>query len=186
MQPLDARRALAAIGAGRLTPLPTCDDHRRPTSSRAGKGETLRLYGIDPILGPDLLSTLRAMGHGDEICIADANFPAVSNARRLIRVDAADAVRVADAILSLMPLDTFVPNAAFVMQVVGKPKDAPPVYDLFQKAIDARQKGFKLARIERFKFYERARTCFAIVATGERRLYGNLILTKGIVRPEEQ
>jgi L-fucose mutarotase len=144
------------------------------------------LYGIDPLLGPDLLHALRAMGHGDEICIVDANFPAVSNARRLIRIDAADAVTVAGAILSLMPLDTFVPNAAFVMQVVGKPKEAPPIYGLFQKAIDGRQKGFKLARIERFKFYERARTCFAIVATGERRLYGNLILTKGIVRPDEQ
>lgn len=144
------------------------------------------LYGIDPILGPDVLHTLRAMGHGDEICIADANFPAVSNARRLLRIDAADAVRVTDAVLSLMPLDTFVPNAAFVMQVVGKPKESPPIYGLFQKAIDGRQKGFKLARIERFKFYERARDCYAIVTTGERRLYGNLILKKGIVRPEEQ
>jgi L-fucose mutarotase len=142
------------------------------------------LFGIDPILSPELLHTLRAMGHGDEICIADANFPAVANARRLLRVDAADAVRVADAILSLMPLDTFVDNAAFVMQVVGKPKASPPIYGLFQAAIDGRQKGFKLARIERFKFYERARTCFAIVTTGERRLYGNLILTKGIVPAE--
>ena len=142
------------------------------------------LRGLDPILGPDLLHTLRAMGHGDEICIVDANFPAVSNAKRLIRVDAADAVQVANAILSLMPLDTFVDNAAFVMQVVGKPKEAPPVYGLFQKVIDKHEKGFKIAGIERFRFYERARTCFAIVATGERRLYGNLILTKGIIRPE--
>jgi L-fucose mutarotase len=168
-----------------LTAVSVSDDHRRPTNG-GRQGDTKMLYGIDPILGPDLLHALRAMGHGDEICIVDANFPAVSNARRLIRIDAADAVTVAGAILSLMPLDTFVPNAAFVMQVVGKPKEAPPIYGLFQKAIDGRQKGFKLARIERFKFYERARTCFAIVATGERRLYGNLILTKGIVRPEEQ
>lgn len=142
------------------------------------------LFGIDPILGPDLLHTLRAMGHGDEIVIADANFPSVSNAKRLIRVDAADAVRVADAILSLMPLDTFVDNAAFVMQVVGKPKESPPVYGLFQQAIDARQKGFKLGRIERFKFYERARNAFAIVTTGERRFYGNLLLVKGVVPPK--
>jgi L-fucose mutarotase len=141
------------------------------------------LFGIDPILSPDLLQTLRAMGHGDEICIADANFPAVANAKRLHRIDAADAVQVADAILSLMPLDTFVPNAAFVMQVVGKPKATVPIYSLFQDTIDARQKGFKLGRIERFKFYERARTCFAIVTTGERRFYGNLILTKGVIPP---
>lgn len=142
------------------------------------------LFGIDPILGPDLLHTLRAMGHGDEIVIADANFPSVSNAKRLIRVDAADAVRVADAILSLMPLDTFVDNAAFVMQVVGKPKESPPIYGLFQETIDARQKGFKLGRIERFKFYERARNAFAIVTTGERRFYGNLMLVKGVVPPK--
>jgi L-fucose mutarotase len=170
----------------RLTAIPVSADHRRATTGGTSKGDTIMLYGIDPILGPDLLHTLRAMGHGDEICIVDANFPAVSNARRLIRIDAADAVTVADAILGLMPLDTFVPHAAFVMQVVGKPKEAPPIYGLFQKAIDGRQKGFKLARIERFKFYERARSCFAIVTTGERRLYGNLILTKGIVRPDEQ
>lgn len=141
------------------------------------------LRGIDPILGPELLHTLRAMGHGDEICIVDANFPSVSNAKRLVRVDSADAVRVADAILSLMPLDTFVDNAAFVMQVVGKPKEAPEIYGLFQKVIDKHETGFKIARIERFKFYERARSCFAIVTTGERRFYGNLILTKGVIPP---
>ena len=142
------------------------------------------LFGINPILNPELLHALRAMGHGDEICICDANFPAVSNAKRLIRADAADAVQVTDAILSLMPLDTFVPTSAFVMQVVGKPKESPPIYSLFQQAIDKRQKGFKIGRIERFKFYERARTCYAIVTTGERRFYGNLILTKGVVPPE--
>ncbi len=141
------------------------------------------LRDIDPILGPELLHTLRAMGHGDEICLSDANFPSVSNAKRLHRVDSADAIRVADAILSLMPLDSFVDNAAFVMQVVGKPKESPPIYSLFQEVIDKHEKGFKIARIERLKFYERAKTCFAIVATGERRLYGNLILTKGIIRP---
>jgi L-fucose mutarotase len=141
------------------------------------------LKGIDPILGPELLQTLRAMGHGDEICIADANFPATTNAKRLIRLDGIDAVHVADAILALMPLDTFVDHAAFVMQVVGKPKDAPPIYGLFQQTIDKHEKGFKLGRIERFKFYERAQKCFAVVATGERRLYGNLILTKGVLPP---
>jgi L-fucose mutarotase len=139
------------------------------------------LKGIDPILGPDLLHAIRAMGHGDEICIADANFPATANARRLIRLDGIEATRVADAILSLMPLDTFVDNAAFVMQVVGKPKESPPVYGLFQQAIDKHSKGFKIGRIERMKFYERARTCFAIVATGDTRAYANLILTKGVI-----
>ncbi len=142
------------------------------------------LRGIDPILGPELLYALRAMGHGDEICICDANFPGDSNADELIRVDAADAIQVADAILSLMPLDSFVDNAAFVMQVVGKPKEAPPIYKMFQDTIDKHEKGFKISRLERFKFYERARNCFAIVQTGERRLYGNIILTKGIIPPK--
>ena len=139
------------------------------------------LKGINPILGPELLHAMRAMGHGDEIVVADANFPAMTNARRLIRLDGIDAVRVADAILALLPLDTFVDNAAFVMQVVGKPKEAPPIYGLFQAAIDRHAKGFKVARLERFKFYERAQRAYAIVATGETRLYGNLLLTKGVL-----
>ncbi len=83
--------------------------------------------------------------------------------------------------LGLLPLDTFVDNAAFVMQVVGKPKEAPPVYGLFQQTIDAHGKGFKIARIERMKFYERARACYAIVASGDTRAYANLILTKGVI-----
>jgi L-fucose mutarotase len=141
------------------------------------------LRGLSPLLGPELLHTLRAMGHGDEICIVDANFPAVSNGKRVHRVDSADAVQVADAILSLMPLDSFVPDAAFVMQVVGKPKERPPIFELFQKTIDKYEKGFKIKPIERFAFYERARGCFAVVTTGERRFYGNLILMKGVIPP---
>jgi L-fucose mutarotase len=143
------------------------------------------LYGIDPLLSPEMLHTLRAMGHGDEIAIVDANFPSTSNAKRLIRADGADAIRTASAILSVMPLDTFVKNAAFVMQVVGKPKETPLIFNLFQKTIEKHQQGFKIARLERFAFYERARACFAIVATSERRFYGNLILTKGVVPPVE-
>jgi len=141
------------------------------------------LRGINPLLGPDLLHALAAMGHGDEICICDANFPAAANARRLIRVDAADAVQITDAILDLIPLDSFVDNAALVMQVVGKPKEKPPIVALFQQAIDRHEKGFRIAAIERSKFYERARGCYAIVITGERRFYGNLILTKGVLPP---
>jgi L-fucose mutarotase len=141
------------------------------------------LKGIDPILGPELLHALRAMGHGDDIVIADSNFPATTNAKRLIRLDGVDAVHVADAILSLMPLDTFVDNAAFVMRVVGKPKESPPIFREFQRALDKHSKGFKIARLERFKFYERAQRAYAIVATGETRVYGNLILTKGVIAP---
>lgn len=142
------------------------------------------LRGIDPIVGPDLLFTLRAMGHGDEITIVDANFPALAMAKRLIRLDGHDAVRVADAILSLMPLDRFAPDeTAIRMEVVGDPAAEPPVCTLFQQVIDARDPGYKLAKLERFAFYERAKQSFAIVATGERRLYGNVILKMGVIDP---
>lgn len=142
------------------------------------------LRGIDPILGPDLLFTLQAMGHGDEIAIVDANFPAHAMGKRLIRLDGHDAVRVTDAILSLMPLDRFAPEeTAIRMEVVGDPTAVPPVCALFQETIDHRDPGYKLATLERFAFYERAKAAFAIVATGERRLYGNVILKKGVIDP---
>jgi L-fucose mutarotase len=140
------------------------------------------LLGIDPLLTPELLMILRAMGHGDEIAIVDANYPAKSNARRLVRLDGADTTQALIAILSVLPLDSFVKAPANAMQVVGKPKEIPPAVADFQAVID-RLSAFptKIARIERFGFYERAKTCFAIVATSERRLYGNIILTKGVI-----
>jgi L-fucose mutarotase len=140
------------------------------------------LLGIDPLLTPELLMILQAMGHGDEIAIVDANYPAKSNAKRLVRLDGADASQALDAVLSVFPLDSFVKAPANGMQVVGKPKEIPPAIADFQKIVD-RRAGFpvKIGRIERFGFYERAKTCFAIVATSERRLYGNIILTKGVI-----
>jgi L-fucose mutarotase len=143
------------------------------------------LRGIDPLLGPDLLHALRAMGHGDEIAVVDANYPATSNATRLIRIDGVDAVRVVDAILSVMPLDSFVEVAAFRMEVVGDAKKVPPVCREFERVVQRRAPGHAVGALERFKFYERATQAFAHVATGERRLYGNLILKKGVVTPEE-
>ena len=140
------------------------------------------LIGIDPLLTPELLMILRAMGHGDEIAIVDANYPAKSNADRLVRLDGADASRTLSAVLSVLPLDSFVKSAANGMQVVGKPKEIPPAIADFQTIVD-RLAGFpkQIGRIERFAFYERAKTCFAIVATGDRRLYANIILTKGVI-----
>jgi len=143
------------------------------------------LRGIDPILGPDLLHALRAMGHGDEIAVVDANYPATSNATRLIRIDGVDAVRVVDAILSVMPLDTFVDVAAFRMEVVDDAKKVPPVCREFEKVVARHAPGHEVGAIERFEFYKRANLAFAHVATGERRLYGNLILKKGVISPDE-
>lgn len=140
------------------------------------------LIGIDPLLSPELLMILRAMGHGDEIVIVDANYPAVSNARRLVRLDGVDSSRALAAILSVMPLDSFVKAPASGMQVVGKPKEIPPAIADFQTIVD-RLSDFpvKIGRIERHAFYERAKTCFAIVATSDRRLYANILLTKGVI-----
>ena len=102
-----------------------------------------------------------------------------------MRLDGIEATRVLDAVLSVMPLDDFVPEACWRMEVVGAAEGEQPIFEEF-RAIIAKREGakFKLASLERFAFYERARGCFAVVATGERRLYGNIILKKGIVRPE--
>ena len=143
------------------------------------------LKHLDPLLTPELLHALRAMGHGDEIVIVDANYPAESAGPQVVRLDGVDATRALDAVLSVMPLDDFTPEACWRMEVVGAPKEEQPIFDEFRKVIAAREGAkFKLASLERFAFYERANACYAIVATGERRLYGNIILKKGVVRPD--
>ena len=143
------------------------------------------LKNIDPLLSPELLSTLRAMGHGDELAIVDANYPAASSGRPVIRADGLQVTSVAAAVLSLMPLDEFVPCAAFHMQVVDNTGGQMPIFDEFRALLRKYEPRMaKLEGIERFAFYERVKKCFAVIATGERRLYGNLILKKGIVRPD--
>lgn len=143
------------------------------------------LKGIDPLLGPDLLHILASMGHGDEIAIVDANFPAATTSRRLIRLGGIDAPRTLAAILSVLPLDTFVKSPVAVMQVVGAATRVPPPVREFQPIVDrAMGRRLRLAAIKRFAFYERARSAFAVVATGERRFYGNIILVKGVIGPE--
>jgi len=142
------------------------------------------LKNIDPLLSPDLLMVLRSMGHGDEIAVVDGNFPAASTAQRLVRLDGLSATAVADAILSVMPLDDFVPEAAWRMEVVGDPAAEQPIFAEFREIVARREgSGFRLASLERFAFYERAKSAYAIVSTGEARLYGNIILKKGVVRP---
>jgi L-fucose mutarotase len=140
------------------------------------------LRGLNPLLTPELLMILRAMGHGDEIAIVDANYPALRDARRLARLDGADASQALEAILTVLPLDSFVDSPAHCMQVVGRPDEIPPAVADFQTIVD-RLAGFpeKIAMLERFAFYDRAKQCFAIAATSERRLYGNIILTKGVI-----
>ena len=142
------------------------------------------LKHISPFLSPDLLFALRQMGHGDEIAIVDANFPAYSQGPRVVRLDGVDATRALDAILSVMPLDDFTPEACWRMEVVGAPDEDMPVFAEFRNIITRREGAkFALASLERYAFYARAAKCFAIVATSERRLYGNIILKMGVVKP---
>ena len=142
------------------------------------------LKGIDPLLGPELLATLRAMGHADEIAVVDANFPAAANARRLIRAEGSNATRMVEAILSVLPLEQFEPVAAFRMAVDGAPDEVPPVIGEFAGLLKAVGYEGPIGAIARFEFYERTRGAYAIVSTGERRYWGNLILKKGAIPPE--
>lgn len=136
------------------------------------------LLGINPLLSPELLFVLAAMGHGDEIAIVDANFPGTACAQRLIRMDGVAATAALEAVLSLLPLDIYVEYTANVMQVVGDPTTIPEAVAAFTKIIAGRG---KVGSVERFEFYERTKKCFAVVQTGEGRLYGNIILTKGVI-----
>jgi L-fucose mutarotase len=151
---------------------------------RCEPGRLMMLKGLDPLLNADLLHVLRAMGHGDELVIVDANFPATTMGRRLVRMDGVSATRALEAILSVMPLDDFVDEPCARMEVVGDPDAVPEVCKAFQQIIDRAEGGrFQLAKIERFAFNERARAAFALVQTGETRLYGNVLLKMGVIRP---
>lgn len=143
------------------------------------------LRNLNPLLTPDLLHTLRAMGHGDEIALVDGNYPAETDGKRLVRLDGIPATGVLDAVLSVMPLDTYVEVPAARMEIVGQPDRVPEICEEFQSIINASADNpCELGKIERFAFYERVKDCFAVVSTGERRLYGNIILTKGVIQPD--
>lgn len=131
---------------------------------------------------PDLLHALGSMGHGDEIALVDCHFPSVSVARRLVRLDGASLPDAVAACLRLMPLDTFVPHPALRMLQVHAPEEVPEVLQLCQEQIDlAENKHTEMLGISREDFYVRARAAYAVVATGEQRPYGCILLKKGVV-----
>ena len=148
------------------------------------------LKGIHPLLNADVLYALRAMGHGDYLVLSDTNFPSDSIARQtalgqLLRIDAPTSAQAAAAVLSVMPLDSFIDDAAGRMEVVGKAKEIPAVQKEVQKAIDvAEGKSWPLVGIERFAFYEKAKEAYCVIQTGERRFYGCFVLTKGVIPPD--
>ena len=138
------------------------------------------LKGLSPLLSPDLLHVLASMGHGDEIVLADANFPSTTHGKRVVHLPGVPAPQVLDAVLSVLPLDSFVQQAALTMQVVGDASAVPEVVGEFNAVLQ--RHGCKAAAsLERFAFYGRAAQAFAIVATGETRIYGNILLKKGVV-----
>jgi L-fucose mutarotase len=149
------------------------------------------LKGIDPRLNADVLYALRAMGHGDVLVISDTNFPSDSVAREtvlgeLLTMHNLTAAEAVEAILSLMPLDTFVDDFAARMEVVGRPEEIPPVQQEVQQVIDrAEGRARPMVSVERFAFYDRARAAYAVVQTGERRFYGCFLLRKGVIGPDE-
>lgn len=143
------------------------------------------LRHIPALLTPDALHALASMGHGDELAIVDAHFPAArlaaGGAARLARIPGADAPALLHAVLALLPLDDFGPEAAWTMQVVGDASATPPaVVDLQAVLQSSGQRP--AAALERFAFYDRAAKAFAIFACGETRPYGNLLLRKGVLR----
>ena len=143
------------------------------------------LIGIPNILTPDLLRHLKAMGHGDELVIADANFPGEANTTRIERLAGVSATEALRAILTVMPLDSYVDHPARTMQVVGDPEAVPDIVAEFQTIIDeTADHPAKVVGVERQEFYVQTRKTYCIVQTAETRLYGNIILQKGVVPPD--
>jgi L-fucose mutarotase len=150
------------------------------------------LKGLSPLLNADVLYVLKSMGHGDYIVLSDLNFPSESVAQQtvygsLLRMENTTSAQAAEAILSLMPLDTFIDNAAQRMEVVGNPGEIPLVQQEVQTVIDkAEGKHWPLVGVERYAFYDLAKKAYAVVQTGERRFYGCFILTKGVIPPDAE
>jgi L-fucose mutarotase len=148
------------------------------------------LKAIDPLLNADVLYALRSMGHGDDLVVCDTNFPADAVARqtvlgRLLRIDNVSAPRAARAILSVLPLDSFVEKPALRMEIVGQPAEIPPVQTDVQREIDAAHgKPLPMGSIERFAFYDLAKKAYCVIQTGERRFYGCFIFKKGVIPPD--
>ena len=142
------------------------------------------LINIDPILSPEILHTLRSMGHGDQLVLSDSNFPAYSMLSRVHRLDGADAARAAKAILSIFPLDSFVESPIQRMEIDGKPNQ---LNDVHKELIDTTKKvsgdHWKIGSIERNNFYKETKNAYAIITTNETRPFGCFIFTKGVVKP---
>lgn len=139
------------------------------------------LKGIPGILSPELLKVLMEMGHGDTIVIADGNFPGASMAQRLVRLDGHGATAVLDAMLALMPLDTYVDTPVNLMAVMPGDPVETPIWDEYATVVEKHQPGTTIGHVERFAFYDLAKQAYCVVQTGETALYANVLLQKGVV-----
>lgn len=141
------------------------------------------LKNIPKILSPEMVKTLMEMGHGDEIVIADGNFPAEAIGKRVVRCDGHGVPELLDAIMQLFPLDTYTDKPVMLMAVVKGDPVVPTIWDEYKDIINKYEpENCKIEMIERFAFYERAKTAYAVVATGEEAIYANIILKKGVVK----
>ncbi len=140
------------------------------------------LKGIHPAISPELLKTLAEMGHGDEIVLADAHFPGLAVNARVLRADGVDCAELLAAIIPLFELDSYAPPLAMMAPVEGDALD-PEVERRYRRSLFGSGPGPEIERIGRFAFYDRARTAFAVVMTGETAKYGNIILKKGVTPP---
>lgn len=142
------------------------------------------LKGISPLINPELLKTIAMMGHGDDLAIGDGNFPAAGMNPRSIRCDGVGVPALLDALLQLLPLDTFVEAPVTLMQVVpGSMAGDPPIWQELRRIVDKHQSGVNIQFAERFAFYDLSRKAYATVQTSESALYACIILKKGIIRP---
>jgi len=137
---------------------------------------------VSPVISPELIKVLMEMGHGDELVIADGNFPAASIAQRLVRADGLGCPALLDAILDLLPLDQYVAKPVALMEVVPGDPYQPVIWEEYRTILRRHETAFTdFEYVERFAFYERARRAYAVLATSEMALYANIILKKGVV-----
>lgn len=141
------------------------------------------LIGIPPLLGPDFLATLRAMGHGDEIAIVDGNYPALDHARRLVRADGHGVLAVVEAVLTVMPVDRAVPAALFRASLNNDPAQAGEIHRQIDALFARTAPGMAVVPLSGEALYPRIRGAHAIVATSEMALFANVILRKGVIGP---
>lgn len=141
------------------------------------------LKNIPKIMSPELLKTLMKMGHGDEIVIADGNFPAETIGKRVVRCDGHGVTELLDAVMRFFPLDTYTEKPVMLMEVVKGDPIVPTIWEDYKAVINKYEpENCKIEMIERFEFYERAKKAYAVVATGEEAVYANIILKKGVVK----